>query len=272
MRAVSSVEERVLAPWVERIGLIAAGLSALLMITVLTGEIAMLEFDYVPSATQLRVLQVGPVVALALATVGNLATWYHRVRLVLRFALRREKPDVQRETWDIIEDEALDVPEKLDSAVRASASRRRGCQAFFQGCQMVFVALIFVASAAMAVATDGPTPLRAFAVVSRGGQRPATATAMTTTAKAEPTGGSLGGFPTPTPTSEVQPATTPTLVAQPTSRVTEYALPTTGGAASGITAGPDGALWFTEVDGNRIGRIRVCLTNHPAASFRGTPR
>ncbi len=36
--------------------------------------------------------------------------------------------------------------------------------------------------------------------------------------------------------------------------ITEFAI-TASSAATGITAGPDGALWFTEVGGNKIGRI-----------------
>jgi hypothetical protein len=37
--------------------------------------------------------------------------------------------------------------------------------------------------------------------------------------------------------------------------VTEYAVPSATSSPWGITAGPDGALWFTETGGNRIGRI-----------------
>jgi streptogramin lyase len=36
---------------------------------------------------------------------------------------------------------------------------------------------------------------------------------------------------------------------------TEHPVPTSGSAPYGITTGPDGALWFTEAFGNRIGRI-----------------
>ncbi|MBI5848148.1 MAG: choice-of-anchor D domain-containing protein [Nitrospirae bacterium] len=36
---------------------------------------------------------------------------------------------------------------------------------------------------------------------------------------------------------------------------TEYPLPTAASAPYAITSGPDGALWFTEADGNKIGRI-----------------
>jgi virginiamycin B lyase len=37
--------------------------------------------------------------------------------------------------------------------------------------------------------------------------------------------------------------------------ISEYAIPTLGSSPQGIAAGPDGALWFTERNGNRIGRI-----------------
>jgi virginiamycin B lyase len=37
--------------------------------------------------------------------------------------------------------------------------------------------------------------------------------------------------------------------------VTEYAIPTDLSKPFGITAGPDGAMWFAEGDGNKIGRI-----------------
>jgi virginiamycin B lyase len=37
--------------------------------------------------------------------------------------------------------------------------------------------------------------------------------------------------------------------------ITEYAVPTAGSAPTGIAAGPDGALWFTELSGNKIGRM-----------------
>jgi streptogramin lyase len=36
---------------------------------------------------------------------------------------------------------------------------------------------------------------------------------------------------------------------------TEYPIPTAASSPSYVTAGPDGALWFTEYNGNKIGRI-----------------
>jgi virginiamycin B lyase len=38
--------------------------------------------------------------------------------------------------------------------------------------------------------------------------------------------------------------------------ITEFPIPTPVSQASGITVGPDGALWFTEVFGDNIGRLQ----------------
>ena len=38
-------------------------------------------------------------------------------------------------------------------------------------------------------------------------------------------------------------------------QIVEFPLPTTAALPDGIAAGPDGALWFTEFNGNKIGRI-----------------
>src|SRR5271169_830436 len=37
--------------------------------------------------------------------------------------------------------------------------------------------------------------------------------------------------------------------------ITPYSIPTAQSAPGGLAAGPDGNLWFTEANGNRIGRI-----------------
>jgi len=39
--------------------------------------------------------------------------------------------------------------------------------------------------------------------------------------------------------------------------ITEYAIPTIDSQPFGITAGPDSAMWFAEVNGNNIGRIAL---------------
>jgi len=41
----------------------------------------------------------------------------------------------------------------------------------------------------------------------------------------------------------------------PTDCITEFAIPTSSSGPGAITAGPDGALWFTETTANQIGRI-----------------
>src|SRR5262249_14732159 len=37
--------------------------------------------------------------------------------------------------------------------------------------------------------------------------------------------------------------------------ITEFPTPTSASSPRGIVAGPDGALWFTEIDAKKIGRI-----------------
>ena len=49
--------------------------------------------------------------------------------------------------------------------------------------------------------------------------------------------------------------------------ITEYAGLTAGSEPAGITSGPDGALWFTESNGNRIGRIDP--TTHTVTEYGG---
>lgn len=41
--------------------------------------------------------------------------------------------------------------------------------------------------------------------------------------------------------------------------ITEFALPSPRSAPTSITSGPDGAIWFTQTNGNRIGRITTAL-------------
>jgi virginiamycin B lyase len=36
----------------------------------------------------------------------------------------------------------------------------------------------------------------------------------------------------------------------------EYAVPTAASGLSGITTGPDGAIWFTERNVNKIGQLK----------------
>jgi serine/threonine protein kinase len=64
--------------------------------------------------------------------------------------------------------------------------------------------------------------------------------------------------PTATTTSTPTPTSTPL----PAGTITEFTIPTSDSAPWGITAGPDGSLWFTEEKSNKIGRIT------PQGSFR----
>ena len=52
--------------------------------------------------------------------------------------------------------------------------------------------------------------------------------------------------------------------------ISEFALPNAGSNPYGIAAGPDGALWFTQYNGNRIGRITTAgaITEFGRASCR----
>ncbi|HEX6478082.1 MAG TPA: hypothetical protein VF043_04490 [Ktedonobacteraceae bacterium] len=38
-------------------------------------------------------------------------------------------------------------------------------------------------------------------------------------------------------------------------KISEFAVPTANSFPIGITAGPDGNMWFTESDGNQIGQL-----------------
>jgi hypothetical protein len=67
-----------------------------------------------------------------------------------------------------------------------------------------------------------------------------------------------------------------------TGRITEFPIPTPASEPGGIVAGPDGAVWFTEFFGNRIGRIEAGSTAvlpprpaplqiHPSQSSQSAP-
>src|SRR5260370_14090212 len=54
---------------------------------------------------------------------------------------------------------------------------------------------------------------------------------------------------------------------------TEYTLPTSNGQPFEITPGPDGALWFTESNANKIGRITTggSITQFPIPTAAQDP-
>ena len=55
--------------------------------------------------------------------------------------------------------------------------------------------------------------------------------------------------------------------------VTEFPLPTAVSQPAGITVGPDGALWFTEENGHKIGRITTAghITEYPIPTVPSAP-
>src|SRR6201981_2202297 len=61
------------------------------------------------------------------------------------------------------------------------------------------------------------------------------------------TSNKIGRIPTTAAAANLQ-------LAEPTGLVTEFTVPSDGSGPHSITIGPDGALWFTEYYGSRIGR------------------
>jgi virginiamycin B lyase len=55
--------------------------------------------------------------------------------------------------------------------------------------------------------------------------------------------------------------------------ITEFAIPTSGSQPVGIVAGPDGALWFAEGNGSKIGRITTdgTVTEYPVPTSNSWP-
>lgn len=53
--------------------------------------------------------------------------------------------------------------------------------------------------------------------------------------------------------------------------ITEYAIPTANAQPAGIVTGPDGNIWFSEYQGNKIGRITLASTVPQVVEFYSTP-
>src|SRR2546423_1433641 len=66
---------------------------------------------------------------------------------------------------------------------------------------------------------------------------------------------------------------TATLPAQAARRIKESSVPTPSSYPKGITAGPDGDLWFAEGQGNNISRINIAgvVTEHSVPTPYSTP-
>ena len=62
-------------------------------------------------------------------------------------------------------------------------------------------------------------------------------------------------------------------LATPAAAVTEFPVPTAVSQPAGITVGPDGALWFTEENGHKIGRITTAgaITEFPTLTNPSGP-
>jgi streptogramin lyase len=63
------------------------------------------------------------------------------------------------------------------------------------------------------------------------------------------------------------------LIAAPIGTVTEFPVPTSNSGAAGITAGPDGNVWFTEFYANKIGKINMSgsVIEYPITTANSEP-
>src|SRR5207253_959918 len=69
------------------------------------------------------------------------------------------------------------------------------------------------------------------------------------------------------------PYTTIASITPGVSGITEYTVPTGASQPRGITAGPDGNVWFTEYNGNKIGKITTSgtITEYTVPSATSNP-
>jgi len=60
----------------------------------------------------------------------------------------------------------------------------------------------------------------------------------------------------------------------PEGKLTVYQIPTKGSRALGITAGPDGNIWFVEEDGNKVGKISTSghISEYPIPTSGSRPQ
>lgn len=86
-------------------------------------------------------------------------------------------------------------------------------------------------------------------------------------------GAGLSGLPPITSQGMTSMAVKPTL--PPLAPITEYAIPTANSGPNGITAGPDGSMWFTEYNTANIGRVTMTGsmsdTNVPPTNAQAEP-
>src|SRR5258706_6094950 len=57
-------------------------------------------------------------------------------------------------------------------------------------------------------------------------------------------------------------------------KVTEFGIPTNNSQPAGITLGPDGNLWFIEINANQIGKVtpKGFFTEYPIPTANATPQ
>jgi hypothetical protein len=75
------------------------------------------------------------------------------------------------------------------------------------------------------------------------------------------------------PTAGTQVSPTASIPAAPALSITEFPIPTASSDATGIAAGPNGNLWFTESNGDKIGRISPngTITEFPVPTSYNQP-
>lgn len=261
---VEQFETGRLFPLETRVGLPLGIVTALIVLVVLLGNLAIVLVGFVPNAWQLAVLRVGPPVGSVLGAVCTAFT-VHRWSLILR---RRHKFNLREE----VTDQVLNLPDDAQGA--PGALRHVGARIPTPRFAPVVVpGVLLVASVAATVGTIGPDPVR-FAPAAH-----PSAVAHT----------SILAHPTPVPTlapphmlADValhgSGASSGYSIGSMThgsdgslwfadfsanaigrvgadGTVTTFPLPTPNSGISSIAAGPDGNVWFTESSTNRIGRI-----------------
>jgi virginiamycin B lyase len=236
LKKLNSLDDK-LAAWLARVGSSSSLVTALVLTAVLAGNVLLLVLSPGPALTAL--VEVGPVIATGLGFVSNGTTWYGWFRV----ARRRDRYGVK----DFAKDKALDVPGQVqglpgqlqDAAGQLDTRVTEASRSF--GCLGMVSASLLVAAVVVAGATYAPPP---FQILGAAPAPHATPVASTTQATVLPTETAL-------PTATAQPSPTATRVPFV---ATTFALPA-GAQPVGVTAGPDGNVWFTEPGLGQIGRI-----------------
>lgn len=124
---------------IERLGLYASIMGAVILVAVILGNLYIIPFKHADTAWLLLVVHQGPVVCGLIGILGTASTFYGRGRIVLR----KKKYDVR----DDLTDQALDAPSKLQDL-----PNRLGCTSAL-GPGVLAMSLLLL------VLTFGPSPL-----------------------------------------------------------------------------------------------------------------